>query len=103
MDLAKVVSQSEKITTLHCWGTTGKTFKTSKFVPVFVRTDGRVLLSKPKGRSRAAPWTWEISRDDEPELIAVRDIKLGRSGRLLADSLKSVVAANPALVLHRFS
>jgi hypothetical protein len=103
VDLAKVVSQSEKIATLHCWGNTGNTFKTSKFVSVFVRTDGRVLLSKPKGRSRAAPWTWEISRDDEPELIAVRDVKLGRSGCLLADSLKSVVAARPALVLHRFS
>ena len=102
VDLAKVTSRTETSSTLHCWGTRGKSYKTSKYTPVFVRQDGQVILRKPRGREKAAPWTWEIDDNDIDALIAVRDVEMKNGGRLTAKTVKRVGACSPQLIQRRF-
>ena len=102
VDLARVTSRTETTPTLHCWGTRGKTYKTSKYTPVFVRQDGQVILHKPSGREKAAPWTWEIDDDDIDALIAVRGLEMKSGGRLTAATVKRVQECSPQLIQRRF-
>ena len=102
VDLARVTSRTETTSTLHCWGTRGKTYKTSKYTPVFVRQDGQVILHKPSGREKAAPWTWEIDDDDIDALIAVRGLEMKSGGRLAAATVKRVQECSPQLIQRRF-
>ena len=70
VDLGKVVSTTEGKLVLHCWGTRGATFKSTKWTPVFIDKDRAVLLHKPRGRSGAAPWIWELDSNDTAALIS---------------------------------
>ena len=102
VDLARVTSRTETTSTLHCWGTRGTSLKTSKYTPVFVRQDGQVILRKPRGREKAAPWTWEIGDNDIDALIAVRDVEMKNGGRLTAKTVKRVGECSPQLIQRRF-
>jgi hypothetical protein len=102
VDLAKVMSITDGVYTLYCWGTRGRAFKSAKFSPVFVRGDGAVLLSRPHGKVSVAPWIWEIDADSMQDLVPVRQVQLHANGKLVAAVLKRVKAIEPKLVLHRF-
>jgi hypothetical protein len=102
VDLARVTSRTEGTSTLHCWGTRGTSLKTSKYTPVFVRQDGQVILRKPRGREKAAPWTWEIDDNDVEALIAVRNVEMKSGGRLTAKTVTKVGECSPPLIQRRF-
>jgi hypothetical protein len=102
VDLARVTSRTEGTSTLHCWGTRGKSLKTSRYTPVFVRQDGQVILRKPRGREKAAPWTWEIDDNDVEALIAVRNVEMKSGGRLTAKTVTKVGECSPPLIQRRF-
>ena len=102
LDVCKITSVTDANVTLHCWGTTGSQQAAAKFSPVFINKLGETLLHKPRGRSKAAPFVWEIAAEDTAALIPVRGVRIQKNGCLTAESLKALAQVQPPSTLHRF-
>ena len=101
--LACVTDSTDLGLTVHCYGSRSKDVKTAVFHPIYIDTDGGVLLGKP-GRGRVAqPWTWDVAADDYRELIAVDGLFLTRGKKLNAASKRRVDAAEYRVRLRAFS
>ena len=102
LDVCKITSVTDTNMTLHCWGTTGRQQAKAKFTPVFINKLGETLLHKPRGRSKATPFVWEISAEDTSALIPVRGVRVQKNGCLTSETLKALSLVRPPSSLHRF-
>ena len=101
--LARVTDSTDLGLTVHCYGSRSKDVKTAVFHPIYIDTDGGVLLGEP-GRGHAAqPWTWDVAADDYRKLIAVDGLSLTRGKKLNAASKRRVDAAECRIRLRAFS
>ena len=89
------------VTTLACFGSRSRSLGAT-LRKIFVEANGGIVFGKPRRGHAATPWTWSLTRDDIDALILCEDLKLTRSGKLTARSLRRVKAVRPPIRFRVF-
>ena len=99
--LARVHEIREDIIVVACYGSGSKNQATATFKPIFVLPDKSVSIGKPRGRTRATNYTWDIPILAIDTLVLACSLVLLPSGKLSKDTRALVHDLSPR-VLHRF-